>query len=61
MSRDRPKMPESYGVGDPQYGFEPIAWSWVSRQMSEGAQLLGGDDASGRKPSLSARVGRVDG
>ncbi len=35
MSRDRPKMPESCGVGDPQYGFEPIAWSWVSRQMSE--------------------------
>ena len=27
-------MPDGYGVGDPQYGFEPIEWSWVVEQMS---------------------------
>ena len=32
--RDRPKMPQGYGVGDPQYGFEPIEWSWVVDQMT---------------------------
>ncbi len=35
MNRDRPQMPQGYGVGDPQYGFEPIEWSWVANQMSE--------------------------
>ena len=34
-NRDRPQMPQGYGVGDPQYGFEPIEWSWVADQMSE--------------------------
>ena len=34
-NRDRPQMPQGYGVGDPQYGFEPIGWSWVADQMSE--------------------------
>ena len=33
--RDRPHMPEGYGVGDPQYGFEPVEWTWVVEQMSE--------------------------
>ena len=33
--RDRPRMPQGYGVGDPQYGFEPIEWAWVVEQMSE--------------------------
>ncbi len=28
-------MPDSYGVGDPQYGFEPIRWSWVVERMTE--------------------------
>lgn len=32
--RDRPQMPDGYGVGDPQYGFEPIEWSWVVDQIS---------------------------
>lgn len=32
---DRPRMPDSYGVGDPQYGFEPIRWSWVVERMTE--------------------------
>ena len=27
-------MPEGYGVGDPQYGFEPIEWAWVVDQIS---------------------------
>ncbi len=27
-------MPVSYGVGDPQYGFEPIQWSWVVERMT---------------------------
>ena len=35
MDIDRPQMPQGYGVGDPQYGFEPIEWSWVANQMSE--------------------------
>ena len=30
---DRPQMPAGYGVGDPQYGFEPIQWSWVVERM----------------------------
>ena len=33
-NRDRPHMPEGYGVGDPQYGFEPVEWSWVVEQIS---------------------------
>ena len=24
IGRDRPQMPQGYGVGDPQYGFEPV-------------------------------------
>ena len=32
---DRPRMTPSYGVGDPQYGFEPIEWSWVVERMTE--------------------------
>ena len=31
---DRPQMPAGYGVGDPQYGFEPIQWSWVVERMT---------------------------
>lgn len=31
---DRPQMPAGYGVGDPQYGFEPIEWSWVVERMT---------------------------
>ena len=31
---DRPRMPASYGVGDPQYGFEPIQWSWVVEHVT---------------------------
>ncbi len=31
---DRPRMPTGYGVGDPQYGFEAIEWSWVVKRMS---------------------------
>ena len=27
-------MPSGYGVGDPQYGFEPIQWSWVVERMT---------------------------
>lgn len=27
-------MPVGYGVGEPQYGFEPISWSWVLEQMA---------------------------
>ncbi len=27
-------MPASYGVGDPQYGFEPIQWSWVVERVT---------------------------
>ena len=34
-NRDRPQMPHGYGVGDPQYGFEPIEWSWLADQMSD--------------------------
>ena len=27
-------MPAGYGVGDPQYGFEPIRWSWVVERLT---------------------------
>ena len=30
---DRPRMPASYGVGDPRYGFEPIEWEWVEERL----------------------------
>ena len=33
MKAERPKMPPSYGVGNPQYGFEPISWDWIRDQM----------------------------
>ena len=33
MKAERPKMPPSYGVGNPKYGFEPIAWEWVIERM----------------------------
>ena len=32
---DRPRMTPTYGVGDPQYGFEAIEWSWVIERMTE--------------------------
>ena len=28
-------MTPDYGVGDPQYGFEPIEWSWVVERLTE--------------------------
>ena len=28
-------MPAGYGVGDPQYGFAPMQWSWVAERMTE--------------------------
>ena len=31
---DHPRMPASYGVGDPRYGFEQIEWSWVVERMT---------------------------
>ncbi len=31
--RSRPDMPEGYGLGDPQYGFEPLTWDWVVDRM----------------------------
>ena len=33
MKAERPKMPPSYGVGNPKYGFEPISWEWVRGRM----------------------------
>lgn len=30
----RPAMPPAYGVGDPQYGFEPIPWAWVEERLT---------------------------
>ena len=32
---DRPQMPAGYGVGDPQYSFEPIEWPWGVERVSE--------------------------
>ena len=29
----RPTMPPGYGVGDPQYGFEPLPWAWVEERL----------------------------
>lgn len=28
-------MPAGYGVGDPQYGFAPLQWSWVTARLSD--------------------------
>ena len=30
----RPDMPEGYGLSDPQYGFTPLKWSWVTERMA---------------------------
>ena len=27
-------MPPGYGVGDPQYGFQPIQWTWVVQRVT---------------------------
>ena len=27
-------MPESYGLGDPAHGFEPMTWEWVVGKMA---------------------------
>ena len=27
-------MPESYGLGDPAHGFEPMTWEWVAGKMT---------------------------
>ncbi len=35
MNAERPQLPSSYGVGDPQYGFDPIEWSWVDACMTD--------------------------
>ena len=32
--RDQPQMPPGYGVGDPQYGFQPIQWIWVVERVT---------------------------
>ena len=29
-------MPESYGLGDPQHGFDPLSWEWVVDRMVVG-------------------------
>ncbi len=31
---DRPQMPESFGVGNPDYPFEPIKWSSVVERLT---------------------------
>lgn len=33
-NHDRPDMPVSYGLGDPQYGFDPLSWEWVVDRMA---------------------------
>ncbi len=32
---DRPEMPESFGVGNPDFPFEPIEWSSVVERVTE--------------------------
>ena len=50
---DRPKMPSGYGVGDPQYGFEPIEWSWVIKRMSDARNYWVATTRSDGSPHLS--------
>ena len=31
---DRPRMPEGYGLSDPQYQFTPLSWDWIVDRMT---------------------------
>ena len=50
---DRPRMPDSYSVGDPQYGFEPIRWSWVVEQVTEARNYWVATTRADGSPHLS--------
>ncbi|MCY4653771.1 MAG: methyltransferase domain-containing protein [Dehalococcoidia bacterium] len=50
---DRPQMPAGYGVGDPQYGFEPIKWSWVVERMAGARSYWVATTRSDGSPHLS--------
>ena len=50
---DRPQMPAGYGVGDPQYGFEPIQWSWVVECMSDARNYWVATNRADSSPHLS--------
>ena len=50
---DRPQMPDGYGVGDPQYGFEPIEWSWVVKRMSNARNYWVATTRADGSPHLS--------
>lgn len=50
VTRDRPKMPAGYGVGDPQYGFEPIEWTWVERRLTEARSYWIATNRAGGSP-----------
>ena len=50
---DRPQMPVGYGVGDPQYGFEPIEWSWVTERMGDARNYWVATTRADGSPHLS--------
>lgn len=50
---DRPRMPAGYGVGDPQYGFEPIEWPWVVERVSSARNYWVATNRADGSPHLS--------
>ena len=50
---DRPTMPASYGVGDAQYGFEPIEWSWVVERLTAARSYWVATTRADGRPHLS--------
>ena len=50
---DRPTMPASYGVGDAQYGFEPIEWSWVVERLTTARSYWVAATRADGRPHLS--------
>ena len=56
---DRPRMTPTYGVGDPQYGFEPIEWSWVVERMTEARSYWGRHHPRRRSSARHTRLGSL--
>lgn len=50
---DRPRMSAGYGVGDPQYGFEPIEWPWVVERVSSARNYWVATTRADGSPHLS--------
>ena len=46
-------MPAGYGVGDPQYGFDPMQWKWVVERVSASRNYWVATTRAGGSPHVS--------